>query len=353
VSLIKPFREKWMECAMRILIVDDDEFSLEALRHALMQAGYEVETARDGKEALEAIHTGGYRLVISDWMMPVMDGLELCRRVRGGEFPGYIYIILLTSRDGTDSVVEGLSAGADDFLTKPFKPAELRVRVRGAERMLSLETRDVAIFALARLAESRDPETGAHLERVRTYSRLIAEHLSKQKEFQKEVDAEFVRLIYLTSPLHDIGKVGIPDSVLLKPGRLSDREFEIMKTHTTIGADTLSAAVQQFPDVGFLRMARDIALMHHERFDGSGYPAGLSGDEIPLSGRIVALADVYDALTSKRVYKQAYAHEISRSMIFDEKGKHFDPAVVEAFAANEGEFLAVRERFLGAELVAI
>ena len=227
---------------MRILIVDDDEIALEVLTRALTQAGYQVEAARDGAEALEILREDSCRLVISDWEMPEMNGLELCRRIRREEFSGYIFIILLTSRDGTDNVVEGLSAGADDFLTKPFAQAELHVRLRAAERILSLETRDVAIFAMAKLAESRDPETGAHLERVRAYSRLIARHLAELEKFRTQADAEFVRLIYLTSPLHDIGKVGIPDSVLLKPGRLSDREFEIMKTHTTIGAETLDAA---------------------------------------------------------------------------------------------------------------
>jgi putative two-component system response regulator len=296
---------------MRILIVDDNEIALDVLTHALTQFGHEVEAAREGAEALEALSEDSCRLVISDWEMPGMDGLELCRRVRREEFSGYIYFILLTARSGTDNIVEGLSAGADDFLTKPFDPGELRVRIRAAERVLSLETRDVAIFAMAKLAESRDPETGAHLERVRSYSRLIARRLTGLERFRTQVDAEFIRLIYLTSPLHDIGKVGIPDSVLLKPGRLSDREFEIMKTHTTIGADTLDAAAQQFPGVRFLEMAREIALTHHERYDGSGYPSGLSGDEIPLSGRIVALADVYDALTSKRVYKQAFSHDSS------------------------------------------
>jgi putative two-component system response regulator len=337
---------------MRILIVDDNAISLEALRHALTSAGHQVDAAENGIEALAMICDGSHRLVISDWMMPEMDGLELCRRVRSEHLPSYVYFMLLTARNGIESAVEGLSAGADDFLTKPFDPDELRVRVRAAERVLSLETRDVAIFALARLAESRDPETGAHLERVRTYARIIARHLAKQPAFQSEVTGEFVRLIYLTSPLHDIGKVGIPDSVLLKPGRLSDREFEIMKTHTTIGADTLNAAVQQFPDVAFLRMGRDIALTHHERYDGSGYPGRMLGNQIPLSGRIVALADVYDALTSKRVYKQAFAHEVSRGLLVDEAGKHFDPRIVEAFVANEDEFSAVRERFAEAEPVA-
>ncbi|MHC4108950.1 MAG: HD-GYP domain-containing protein [Planctomycetota bacterium] len=330
---------------MEILIVDDDEFSLSVLQDVLDRAGYEVRAARNGREGLEVLRTTDCRLVISDWMMPEMDGIQLCREVRSADLPGYVYFILLTGRDETEDVVEALSAGADDFLTKPFKPAELRVRVRAGERILALETRDVAIFAMAKLAESRDPETGAHLERIRHYSRLLAEQLSAQDKFARQADGGFVRLIFLTSPLHDIGKVGIPDSVLLKPGRLNDREFEIMKSHASIGAQTLAAAVRQYPSVLFLTMARDIALTHHERFDGGGYPRGLAGEAIPLAGRIVALADVYDALTSKRVYKEAFAHEVARGIILEERGKHFDADVVDAFVAAEAEFVAIRERF--------
>jgi putative two-component system response regulator len=214
---------------------------------------------------------------------------------------------------------------------------------------LSLETRDVAIFATAKLAESRDPETGGHLERIRSYSTVIAQTLMQRKSFSGEVDADYVRMIYLTSPLHDIGKVGIPDSVLLKPGRLSDREFEIMKTHTTIGADTLSAAVREYPGVAYLRMARDIALTHHEQYDGSGYPQGLRTSDIPLCGRIVALADVYDALTSRRVYKDAFAHDVAQSIILGESGKHFDPEIVEAMMLNEDKFIAIRGNFVESE----
>ena len=280
-----------------------------------------------------------------------MDGLELCRKIRDSDCPGYVYIVLLTSRETTDDVVRGLAAGADDFVAKPYAPAELLARLRIGERVLSLETRDVAIFAMARLAESRDPETGEHLERMRKYSRIIARSISETPEFSDQVAPDFPRLIHLTSPLHDIGKVGIPDSVLLKPGRLSDREFEVMKTHTVIGASTLGAALSQYPEATYLRMARDIALTHHERFDGSGYPAGLTGEDIPLCGRVVALADVYDALTSKRVYKQAFGHETARSMILDESGKHFDPSIVEAFIDNEQEFLDVREGYAEPESV--
>ncbi len=338
---------------MKVLIVDDDDMALTVLERALTQAGHEVAMARHGGEALATLRADSCRLVISDWVMPEMDGLELCRRIRSEDFPGYVYVILLTSRDAASDIVEGLSAGADDFIAKPFEPDELRVRVRAGERILGLETRDVAIFAMAKLAESRDPETGEHLERMRNYSQIVAQHLATAGEFSHVIDEDFVRLIYLTSPLHDIGKVGIPDCVLLKPGRLSDREFEIMKTHTTIGADTLDAAVRKYPGVRYLRLAKDIASAHHERFDGSGYPAALSGGEIPLCGRIVALADVYDALTSKRTYKQAFTHEVARCMILEESGKHFDPDCVDAFIENEEKFLAVREAFAETEAVLV
>jgi putative two-component system response regulator len=177
------------------------------------------------------------------------------------------------------------------------------------------------------------------------YSRVLAQQLPAMGCFTDQIDPAYVRLLYSTSPLHDIGKVGIPDSVLLKPGRLSDREFEIMKTHTLIGAQTLDAALKRFPGARFLHMARDIALTHHERHDGSGYPGGLAGDRIPLCGRIVALADVYDALTSKRVYKDAFAHDIAKSLITREAGTHFAPEIVEAFLAAEREFIAIRRQF--------
>jgi len=330
---------------MQVLIVDDSKLALMALKGLLTNAGYDVLTAMNGVEALKVLEENPCRIVVSDWEMPEMNGLELCRHVRAEEFSGYVYFLLLTSHGTLDEMVLGLSAGADDFIAKPYKPDEVLARLRAGERILSLETRDVAIFALAKLAESRDVDTGAHLERVQYYCRSLSQQMATLEKYQEVIDPEFIRLMFQTSPLHDIGKVGIPDSVLLKPGRLDPHEFEIMKTHTTIAAQTLDAALAKFPGVSFLKMARDIAETHHEKFDGSGYPNGLKGEGIPLCGRIIALADVYDALISKRVYKQAFTHDSAKSVIVEGSGKHFDPDVVECFIAREDQFLNIRKRF--------
>ena len=329
--------------SVNVLAVDDDPVAVELLTGALEEAGHTTVSASNGRDALEIVREGTCRVVICDWDMPQMNGLEFCRAIRAGEFDRYIYVILLTAMEGKSHLVTGLSAGADEFMSKPFEPEELAVRLMTAERILSLETRDLAIFALAKLAESRDTETGAHLERVRVYSRVLSRELARNQDYARQIDAEFLRLIYLTSPLHDIGKVAIPDHVLLKPGRLDDREFEIMKTHTTHGAATLESAMRQYPDAAFLRMARDIAACHHERFDGQGYPAHMEGKDIPLCARIFSLADVYDALVSRRVYKAAYTHDVARSVISKGTGSQFDPDVVDAFLRREVEFQSIAE----------
>lgn len=336
---------------MQILIVDDSPFALRLLERALTSAGHVVTKAQDGHEALEILQQGNHRMVISDWEMPEMDGLALCREVRSMT-ANYIYFILLTSRSSTDQIVEGMSAGADDFVTKPFDPAELGVRIRAGERVLALETRDVAIFAMAKLAEARDQETGQHLERVRSYAELLARRLRSNPRFSTQIDPGFIRLIYDTSPLHDIGKVGIPDQILLKPGRLTTDEYEVMKTHTIVGKETLDAAVDKFPDAQFLRFARDVAATHHERFDGGGYPFGLRGDAIPLCGRIVALADVYDALTSKRVYKEKFSHQTAVEIIAAGAGTQFDPDIVKVFLELQDEFERIAKRFSDSPLPA-
>ncbi len=337
---------------MRILVADDSDIIRTLMQTTLASAGFDVITATDGTEAFEMLCAGEARMVISDWEMPGMTGPELCQKLRAADLPNYIYVMLVTSHTAAEERVAGLAAGADDFVAKPFNPAELIERARAGERVLSLETRDVAIFAMAKLAESRDPETGAHLERVQGYTRVLAQQLAALEKYKDIVDAEYIRLMHLTSPLHDIGKVGVPDSVLLKPDRLTDFEFTIMKTHAAIGAETLDAALAKFPNTKFLQMARDIAATHHERWDGSGYPNGLVGPAIPLSGRIMALADVYDALTSKRVYKNAFTHEIARSMILKDAGTHFDPDIVAAFVRSEQQFIDIRAQYAESQAIA-
>ncbi len=296
-----------------VLIVDDESISRRMIAYTLSQAGYNVTSASDGESAFRMLEEHGHQLVVSDWDMPGMNGIELCRAIRAADFPRYVYFIMLTSHNRSQDTIDGLSAGADDFIGKPFNPGELIMRANTGKRIIGLETRGMTIFALAKLAESRDPETGAHLERVRSYCRVLARRLQLKPKFRATLDNEYVQLIYDTSPLHDIGKVAIPDAILLKPGKLTEDEFDVMKTHTLRGAETLAAALAEFPHTAFLSMALDIAISHHEKYDGSGYPHGLAGEQIPLCGRIVALADVYDALTSKRVYKDAFDHERERN----------------------------------------
>lgn len=329
---------------MRVLIVDDSPIALNLLERALQKVGHEVDAVDSGEAALEWVRKGVHRLIISDWDMPQVDGITLCKQVR--EISAhYVYFILLTSHRSSEHIVKGLSAGADDFIAKPFNPEELLLRVHAGERILSLESRDMVVFAMAQLAESRDRETGKHLERVRRYALILTRRLMKEPAFARQIDDRFAQLIFETSPLHDIGKVGIPDAILLKPGKLTEDEFAIMRTHTTLGAATLDAALEKFPDAQFLKFARDIVAYHHERFDGTGYPQGLKGEEIPLCARIVSVADVYDACASNRVYRAAMTHEETVKVITDGSGSHFDPAIVTAFLDVAGEFSRICREF--------
>lgn len=300
-----------------------------------------------------------------------IDGFETCRQIKGGPLGKVTQVMLVGPEASRPERSRGYAAGADDFVRSPLCPDELLGRVRvqfelrqaragveaasheRAERNAQLAqvvdeysaevlaTRDAAVFALARLAESRDPEMGEHLERIRAYCRILAVHLAHEGPYAAQIDAEFIEELERSGPLHDIGKVGIPDAILLKPGRLTPDEYEVMKRHAVIGSEALRQTAQHTRSGGFLRMAVDIARSHHERFDGSGYPDGLRGDEIPLAARIVALADVYDALTSARVYKPAYDPIVVKAMIEQEDGWYFDPAIVEAFRARHDDFLRV------------
>ncbi|MCH7701741.1 MAG: response regulator [Planctomycetes bacterium] len=354
----------------RILIVDPDQFDRAILRK-ILGGEYELAEATSGEECLLRMRDFGPDLVLLDTMMPGIDGYEVCRQIKQAPHGDLTLVALVSGRASTTERLRGYEAGADDFIVKPFDHGELAARVKILFRLRRtltglaranaeievytneleqlvqertaevVETRDVTVFALAKLAESRDPETGKHLERMRCYSRILAQELADQQLLPDEVNEEFVRHLYMASPLHDIGKVGIPDVILLKPGLLSAREFEIMRRHTRIGAEALEEAAAHTRSGGFLSIAATVARSHHERYDGTGYPDGLSGSDIPIGARIVALADVYDALTSVRVYKAAYDPEVARAMIEAEEGKYFDPMVVAAFRTRYDQFLQV------------
>ncbi len=354
----------------RVLIVDDNEVNIEILEQ-LLRDKYGLDVARSGEECLEKLRSFNPDLVLLDVMMPGIDGYETCRRIKESPYGSFTQVIMVSGRGTAQERLRGYEHGADDFVVKPFDHDELLAKIRVQFRMREvlaqlwranaqiqafnaeldrlvklrtrevIATRDIAVFALAKLAESRDPETGDHLERMREYCRILGEQLRMEGPYVDVVDKAFVDDLYRSSPLHDIGKVGIPDGVLLKPGRLTEDEFEIMKQHTEIGAAALEQAASTSDSGGFLRMAIDICRHHHERFDGNGYPHGLAGQEIPLPARIVTVADVFDALTSHRVYKRAIEPPLARQMIEEQSGRQFDPAIVAAMQARFDDFLQV------------
>jgi putative two-component system response regulator len=328
----------------KVLIADDDETTRTIMETLVSKLGYEIVSAEDGEKAAALWQTHRPSVVITDWNMPGMNGLELCRHIRKNEGNSYTYVLMVTSRRSNDDMLQGMEAGVDDYIVKPVARYEILIRLKASERIFSLQGRDTVIFVLAKLAEAKDTDTGFHLERIRQYCHAIATSLHQMKVAPEHIDHAFIQDIFLTSPLHDIGKVGIPDHILLKPDRLDDAEFNIMKRHTVIGTDTLESAYQINPRATYLRMAADIARSHHEKWDGSGYPDGLKGDAIPLAARILAVADVYDALVSKRAYKDAFSHNTARAILLEGRGSHFDPAVVDAFLLVEPTILEILNR---------
>lgn len=328
--------------------------------------GFEVDCAFNGHEGLEKVVNAErqgkpYAMAFVDIRMESdWDGIETIEHLWKVQPQLQVVICTAYSDYSWTDIIERL--GTTErllILKKPFDNVEVRQlavsltekwellnRLDGLvqERTAQIiETRDVAMFVLASLAESRDPETGEHLERMRSYCHILAEELRNDSCYCEQIDDKFIEDLYRSSPLHDIGKVGIPDCILLKPGSLTDKEFEVMKQHSIIGAEALGRTIRSVTSAGFLEMAADIARHHHERFDGTGYPDGLKGNQIPLSARIVALADVYDALTSSRVYKPVFRPEIAYMMMCQERGKHFDPVIVDAFIARHDDFLQVRK----------
>ncbi|MDH5302442.1 MAG: response regulator [Gammaproteobacteria bacterium] len=358
----------------RILIVDDVETNRELL--ALGLAGkYQLAFAVDGLDAVQQLKKSSFDLVLLDLQMPRMDGLATLKYMADDEALRRVPVIVVSAMGDMDKVVRCIELGADDYLDKPINQVLLQARVRSsiekkrlqdqqASYLLMMEQHNqqlsvqveqqveeivsahhAAILAMSKLAESKDPETGAHLERLRAYCHLLASQMSLLPAYADVIDQQFVDNIFAASPLHDIGKVGVPDDVLLKPGKLTPEEWVQMRRHTSIGADTLKEVDRLHPGNGFIRMGIEIAESHHERWDGTGYPNGLQGEQIPLAARIVAIADVYDALRSKRSYKDGFSHEKSCAIILEGRGGQFDPAIVDLFEQLATEFARIREQF--------
>ncbi|NCN05017.1 MAG: response regulator [Spirochaetales bacterium] len=324
-----------------ILIAEDSKFQSLVLRNHLETLGYEVLSAIDGRQALELFEKYQPRILITDMEMPLMNGIDLIKAVRERQM-SYTHITVLSSLDSKDVVIQAIAAGADDYLIKPFHPTEMSLRLEAAERMVRAQSQEKIILLMAKLTDYRSPETGFHIERVQYYTRLIAQTL--MEEGLTSLNPRVVATMFTVSCLHDIGKIAIPDDVLKKPGKLTPEEFTLMKTHATIGGKILEEA---YKEVGseLLHYAKDMTLYHHEKYDGTGYPKGLMGDTIPLSARILALADVFDALSSERVYKPAFDRETCHKIITEESGKHFDPRIVGVFEKKEDEFWKIHDKY--------
>lgn len=343
-----------------VLIVDDTEANIDILVESIGDE-YDLRVATDGQSALDIVGEEPPDIILLDIMMPGIDGYEVCRRLKEAEASRHIPVIFLTALNDAQDEAKGLQLGAVDYINKPFNPDLVKARVRNhldlkrhrdhLEDLVIERTKEIALLqeitidCMAVLAEYRDPETGGHISRTKNYVLLLARHLKKHPKFSEALDENAIDLLYKSSPLHDIGKVGVPDCILLKPGKLTPEEFDEMKKHTIYGRDALERAQKRLGQNSFLRFAREIAWSHQEKWDGSGYPEGLKGEAIPISGRLMALADVYDALISKRVYKAPFSHSKAREIIREGSGTHFDPDIVEAFLELEDEFRKIALKY--------
>jgi putative two-component system response regulator len=350
-----------------IMVVDDQPANLRLMEKMLRGHGYMVRSFPRGRMALAAAALQPPDLILLDINMPEMNGLEVCERLKSSELLASIPVIFLSALSDTQDKIKAFRSGGFDYLTKPFDIEEARARIetqlrlhelqttievqnRDLEKLVKLQVREIAeaqmatIFALAKLAESRDTETGQHLERVQILCSLLATEMSADPKYSATINDEYIHNIFHASPLHDIGKVAIPDNILLKPGKLTPQEFDVMKTHTTHGTQTLQLVLERHPSNAFIGMGIKIARSHHERWDGSGYPEGSTGHDIPLCARIMTIADCYDAMRSKRCYKKPFSHEESRDLIQGSGGQQFDPDVINAFNAVEDRFSDVWDR---------
>lgn len=352
-----------------LLLVDDTPDNI-TLLCSLLGGQYRNKVATNGQKALKIAFAEPHPdLILLDIMMPEMDGYEVCRQLKANPATKDIPVIFLTAKTQEDDETKGFELGAVDYLTKPISPPILMARVHthlalkyarssleeqneNLEKQVEQRTKqlvslqDVIIIAMASLAETRDNETGSHIRRTQNYVRELAISLMDHPRFSHYMDKKTIELLHKSAPLHDIGKVGVPDRILLKPGKLTVEEFEEMKKHTVYGRNTIIAAENSLgaPE-SFLSIAREIAYCHHEKWDGSGYPQGLSGDDIPISARLMALADVYDALISKRVYKAPMSHEEAAEIILKGKGSHFDPDIIDAFIRIQDKFAGIAKEF--------
>lgn len=330
-----------------VLIVDDIAENIKVLLNTLKDL-VSIQVATNGEKALQiAGGTPQPDLILLDIMMPGMDGYEVLKRLKANPVTQAIPVVFVTALNEVDQELKGLKLGAVDYIIKPINPdlvvsrvcnhLELKRHRDQLQELVDARTlqlkmaQEGSIEAMGIVAENRDPETGGHILRTKNYVRILAEKLADNPKYQNQLSPETIELLYHSAPLHDIGKVAISDTILLKQGALTAEEFEIMKTHTSIGEKTIESVQNRLGESGFFSMAKDIAATHHERYDGKGYPRGLKGDEIPLSGKLMALADVYDALVSKRCYKLPFKHSEAVKMIAEERGKHFDPEIVDIF----------------------
>lgn len=352
-----------------ILVVDDTPDNLFLVSNLLKDL-YIVKVANSGEKALKyLLESTAPDLILLDIMMPVLSGYEVIKKIKSDYILKDIPVIFLTAKNGIEDEKIGFELGAADYITKPISPPILLARVKTQlenkiaadflkdqnqflEDEIKKRTKEVVaiqnvtIFAMASLAETRDNETGNHIRRTRSYVKILAIKLQDHPKFKDFLTDEMIDTLYKSAPLHDIGKIGIPDYILLKKGKLTFEEFEIMKTHTTLGKEAIENAEKQLGyEVSFLQIAKEIAYSHQEKYDGSGYPLGLKGDEIPISARLMCVADVYDALISKRVYKDSMVHEEAVKIMKEGRGIHFDPDILDAFLELENEFIQIAKSF--------
>lgn len=352
-----------------VLVVDDTPDNL-SLMSGLLRELYRVQVANSGERALKLVQTGPQPdLILLDIMMPGLSGYDVCEALKADASTRDIPIIFLTAMSATQDEKKGLDMGAVDFITKPVNPpivlsrvaTQLKVKaasdfLRDQNAYLEAEVKrrteelaaiqDVTILAMASLAETRDNDTGNHIRRTQHYMKTLANHLKDHPRFRHFLTDKTIDSLFKSAPLHDIGKVGIPDRILLKPGKFTPEEFEIMKSHCRLGRDAIQHAEDQLGlKVEFLQLAKEIAYSHQEKWDGSGYPEGIGGDDIPIAARLMAVADVYDALISRRVYKDGMPHEKAVEIIVEGRGSHFDPDVADAFFVLSEEFRAIAAKY--------